>query len=256
MGRARRIAILSDDHGFQGRVFDLAKPLHLGFESYEQMDAYPDALYVIDVNWRVELLARRVESLNRIGDMLWTRRLPSPSERFVLSRYEWLSVITDVFLIRLISISDCAALLANAVFQCEISSRKCTIRELRKSGVSGGVIRAIENLGSGYQELRKERNRRFHHGVERECSDDSDVFRAISLLEHRGSGGTFDHRKIKDVDREYFVGGLEKLKGDFVSAMRALRPNLRRYYGLLEPEFERRFSRMFQGRTKPMPWEP
>lgn len=254
--QTRRYVIPSDDHEFQGRVFDLVLPLEVGFQSYEQAKEYPDALYAINVGERVHNLARRVESLNIVGTMLWTRRLPRSFKRFPISRYEWLNAIADIFLMRLISVTDCAALLINDVFQCGIKPRLCTIDALQKASVPVAVLEALKNLNGGHIELRSERNYRFHHGFERAFSDDDTTFRIAALYEHRFSeiDGTDQHGRPVDPKR-YFRDGIQELKGEFVPATRNLYRNLRRLYDLLDEAFDAQFSLMFRARTKSLPWE-
>lgn len=255
MKAPRRYIIRSDDHELHGRVYDLARPVQLGFESYEAAKECPCALYVWNVDRRVTLLSRRVESLNVVGTMLWTRNLPRSFIRFPISRYEWLNAIADILLMRLISVSDCAALLTNEVFQCGINPRRCTIDALRKKGVPATVIGALNDVGSGHLGLRAERNYRFHHGVERRFSDDDTIFRTLALHEHRyrKMRGTDQHGREVDV-RACFRQGLMELKAEFVPATRGLYRNLTRLYDLLSVEFEPRFSTLFRSRTKPLPW--
>ena len=252
----RRYIIISDDHEFQGRVFDLAQPLHLGFESWEQAQEYPDAVYVLNVCERVEHLRRRVESLNVVGEMLWTRRVPRKFKRFPISRYEWLNTIADVFLMRLISVSDCAALLVNDVFQAGVNPRGCTPTALKKAGVPQAVVDGLNAISAGHQQLREERNHRFHHGWERGFSDDDRMFWMVSLFEHRFNGVAGNDREGRPIDIErYFRDGRAELRTEFSPALKALKRDLTRLYDLLEEPFETLFSPMFRARKKPMPWE-
>lgn len=252
----RRYIISSDTHAFQGRIFDLSMPLSIGFDSWEEVKQYPDAMYVLKIYPRVEHLMRRVESLNVVGEMLWTRRLPRKFKRYPISRYEWLNTIADVFLMRLISISDCAGLLANDVFQAGVNPRGCTPGSLAKAGVPTRVIEALTAISAGHSTLRDERNHRFHHGWERGFSDDDRTFRTAALFEHRygGIGGNDSHGRPIDVER-YFKEGREELRAEFSPAVKALQRDLHAFYDLLEDPFEAVFSPLFRARTKPMPWE-
>lgn len=256
MKRTRRYVIPSDDHEFVGRVFDLIMPLHLGFKSYEQAKEYPDALYALDVGDRVELLTRRVELLNVVGTMLWTRNLPRSFKKFPISRYEWLNAIADIFLMRLISVSDCAALLTNEVFQCGLNPRGCTIIALEKKEIPSPVIDSLRKLSGTHVELRNERNARFHHGLERSFSDDNSTFKTVALFEHRYSGMSGTDRHGRPIDlQKYLRDEIEELRVEFTPAARALYRNLNKLYDLLYDKFDPTFSRMFRARRKPMPWE-
>lgn len=82
----KRYIIGSDTHPCHGRVFDLSMPLSLGFESWEQAQEYLDAVYVLEVGEIIDHLMRRVEALNVVGEILWTRRLPRKFKRFPISR--------------------------------------------------------------------------------------------------------------------------------------------------------------------------
>lgn len=252
----RRHTISSDDHAFQGRLVDLTMPLHLGFESWEQAQEFPDAVYALEVGGRMDHLMQRVESLNVVGEMLWTRRLPRKFKRFPISRYEWLNTIADVFLMRLVSVSDCACLLVNEVYQAGVKPRGCTPGALKKAGVPAEVIDALNAISAGHHALRDERNHRFHHGWERGFSDDDRTFRVTSLAEHRYAGmtGTDGQGHPIDVER-YFRDGREELRAEFSPAVKALERDLTTLYDLLEDRFERTFSPLFRARRKPMPWE-
>ena len=252
----RRYIIGSDTHPFQGRVFNLGMPLHLGFESWEQAQEYPDAGYVLEVVERTDHLRRRVESLNVVGEMLWTRRLPRKFKRFPLSRYEWLNTIADVFLMRLISVSDCAALLVNEVCRSGVKPRACALATLKKAGVPPPILDALGVISASHQKLRDERNHRFHHGWERGFSDDDRAFSTVALFEHRFNGMTGHDSRGRPVDVErYFRDGREELRAEFSPALKALQRDLDRLYDLLEERFERTFSPLFRGRTKPLPWD-
>ena len=209
MQRIRRFVIPSDDHEFIGRVFDLLMPLHTGFENYKQARDYPDAVYVLNVGDRVDLLTRRVESLNLIGTMLWSRQFPLSFKQFPISRYEWLNITADTFLMRLISISDCALLLTNEVFRTGLKPHNCTIEALRKKGVPPAVVEALTSLRDSHIDLRNERNARIHHGIERRFSDDDATFRTAALFEHRLSGISGTDRYGRSIDlKRYFRAGL------------------------------------------------
>ena len=112
----KRHILASDHHGFIGRVYDLSI-VGLRFDSYAEVEKYPDCKYALDTNFCVTSLAQRVESLNLVGNMLWPDPYPESFESFPISGYDWLRVSTDVFLVRYVSVVDCALLLANEIFR-------------------------------------------------------------------------------------------------------------------------------------------
>jgi hypothetical protein len=83
------------------------------------------------VNEALTRLVTRVESLNLAGNMLWPE-LPRDFRAFPVSRHEWLTVTTDVFLMRYISVVDCALLLVNEIFEFGLDHQACTLGNFRK----------------------------------------------------------------------------------------------------------------------------
>ena len=89
----------------------------LHFDSYEALAVYPGCKYVCDVNEALNRLVSRVEALNLVGNMLWPELLPQDFSTLPVSRHEWLSITADVFLMRYISVADCALLLVDEIFE-------------------------------------------------------------------------------------------------------------------------------------------
>src|SRR2546423_1155044 len=129
--RSRRFIVSSDNHDFVGRIFDLSI-VGMYFDNYEEMTKYPDAKYVLDVNERTSLLARRVESLNHVGNLLWPKA-PVRIETLPMSAYEFCNFIQDAFLMRTISILDCCCLLVVDVLELDIEPRQANIERIRKA---------------------------------------------------------------------------------------------------------------------------
>lgn len=125
----KRFIISSDMHSFIGRVYDLSI-VGMNFDSYDELAQYPDCKYAIDTNYWLTGLAMRVESLNMVGSMLWLDPVPKNFRDLALTRYQWLTVTTDVFLTRYISIIDCAFLLVNEVYRLGLEPKKCTLQNL------------------------------------------------------------------------------------------------------------------------------
>jgi hypothetical protein len=208
------------------------------FESYDKLANYPDCKYVCDVNIEVSTLVRRVESLNLLGSLLWPEPLPSDPYGLPISLFEWLTVTADVFLMRYISVLDCAIILTNEVYECGLERRKCSIENLKKKGVSPGVIALLNELQNDQGDLRDERNARFHHGLERALTGDDTVFQLAARLKLRGKYE--DGRRI-NVQRT-FKEGLVDLQREFNPVSRRLVRRLDRLYDLLGPEFDNRFA--------------
>jgi hypothetical protein len=129
-----RHVLTSDTHGFVGRIYDLSI-VAMHFDNYEALAIYPDCKYAIDVNEALTRLVARVESLNFAGNILWPESMPQNFRAFPVSRYEWLTVAADVFLMRYISVVDCALLLVNEVLELGLDRHACTLRNLRTKGL-------------------------------------------------------------------------------------------------------------------------
>jgi len=139
----KRFVLPSDNHQFVGRICDLSI-VGLHFDTYEELAKHSDCKYAFRVNHFLSLLTRRVESLNMVGGMLWPENLPADFKSFPLSRYEWLTVSADVFLMRFISVVDCVMILINEVFECELDERDCTAAKLKKAGVPKPFLDLLE----------------------------------------------------------------------------------------------------------------
>jgi hypothetical protein len=160
---------------------------------------------------KLSTLTQRVESLNLAGSMLWPDPVPSNFKEFPVSYYEWLTIAADVFLMRYISVVDCALLLTNEVFEVGLECRKCSIENLKKRRIPQRVTSLLEQLQADQGALRDERNARFHHCEERGFTGDDMTFRIAALFDHRGSGVRGrgqDGRRI-NVERSFREGLLE-----------------------------------------------
>jgi hypothetical protein len=231
----------SDNHDFIGRVIDLSI-VSMSFESYEEIEKYGDAKYVLDVNFAVSNIIERVESLNLVGSLLWPKPLPNYTSSFPISSFEWLTIAADVFLMRYISVLDCAIILTNEVYECGLERRRCSIEALKKNGVDKGIIEILRDIHNDQGALREERNARFHHGIERAFTSDDLAFRVAERLNMRGEYE--DGRKINV--RRTFKEGLVELQKEFNTVCRKLVRRLDRLYDILYLEFNIRFSPKFQ----------
>ncbi len=151
---------------------------------------------------------------------------------------------------RFISVVDCTLILANDVYETGLGPHSCSITQLRKAGVPSNAISVLEDMRKDQGELRVERNTRFHHGVEREFTDDSTTFQTAARFERWGRGviGHDQHGRRIDVERS-FQEGLVELQREFNAATRKLVRHLAAFYDLVETEFESRFTPRIRAAT-------
>lgn len=143
-------------------------------------------------------------------------------------------------------------LLVNCVYELGLQPKHCSIQTLRKKGVPEGAIRVLQDMLDDQGDLRKERNARFHHGVERGFTDDDQTFRITSMMEHRWGGvaeGSEDRfgRKL-DMER-MFKEGLVEVQREFNRVTRRLICQLDRLYDRLWPVFEEKFGPKIRNST-------
>jgi hypothetical protein len=244
-----RYVLPSDTNDFIGRIYDLSI-VALHFDSYEALAAHPDCKYAIDVNDALTRLVSRVESLNLAGSMLWPKLIPNDFRAFPLSRFEWLTVAADVFLMRYISVVDCALLLVNELLELGLDRHECTLRNLRKKGLPSKVNQILTNMLRDQGSLRTERNARVHHGEERPFTQDDTTFRMASIFEHRAHGIDGEDCFGRRIDLERMLKeGLVDLQREFNRSTRILVRQLDRLYDELWDEFEKRFEPRIRAAT-------
>jgi Cthe_2314-like HEPN len=238
----KRYIMSSDMHSLIGRVFDLSI-VSMNFDSYDELAQYTDCKFAIDTNYWLTGLVRRVESLNMVGDMLWLDPVPRNFLDLALTRYQWLTVITDIFLTRYISVIDCALLLVNEVYRLGLEPKKCTLQNLKKRGLPSAVADHLQLMLDEQEVLRNERNSRVHHGEERYFTDDDETFKTASLFNDKfhGMKGTDRYGRRINVDRS-FKEGLVSIQRDFNGSTRLLKNQLDNLYDLLREEFEDNFA--------------
>jgi len=241
MARAlKRYIIPSDNSSFVGRIYGLSI-VGLNFDSYEEVSKYPDAKYALDVNDRTSLLTRRVESLNHIGDLLWPSK-PLPLNLLPVSSYEYCNLIQDTFLMRIISVLDCCCLLLVEVLELDIPPRRTNVASIRKLAPENLCCVKLEKLSNLQNDLRTERNVRFHRAEEEALTDDDEIFKMAALFSHRGwpSEGTDCHGRKINLDRYYGLA-INHLRSKFNPNAKKLVKALDSFYSPLHDEFERRF---------------
>jgi hypothetical protein len=242
-----RYILRSDTHGFVGRIYDLSVAFH--FESYEALAVYPDCKYAIEVNEALTRLVTRVESLNLAGNMLWPDPLPD-FRAFPVSRHEWLTVTADVFLMRYISVVDCALLLVSEMFELGIDRHARTLGNLRKKGLPSGVDQILTEMVRDQGSSRSERNARVHHGKEPTFTQDDTTFKMAAIFEHRLNGMTGKDRFGRTINPERTLKeGLVELQREFNRSTRTLVRQLDRLYDELWLEFEARFKPRIRAAT-------
>lgn len=250
-----RYIVESDNHGFIGRVYDLGGMVGLSFNSYDEIAILPDCLYAFEVDGWLSSLTRRVESLNLVGDMLWPECFLEVFEDFPVSKYEWCNVITDVFLMRFVSVTDCCLLLSNAVLECGLDAKNSTLGNLRKLTDNLAIVDSSGRIQHIQRDHRVERNKRFHRGVEREFTDDDHTFKSVSIFEFRGTDLTGTDKHGREIDlAKFFRNAIDVLRSDFNKSCRLLSEGLCILYDELGDEFKQRFSHKMasHGRDHPI----
>jgi hypothetical protein len=236
----KRYIVPSDNSEFVGRIYDLSI-VRLSFESYDEVSNYPDAKYALDVNERTSLLTRRVESLNHIGDLLWPKK-PLSINLLPVSSYEYCNLIQDTFLMRIISILDCCCLLLVEVLELDIPPRRTNVANILKLAPNNPCCSMLKILSNFQNELRTERNIRFHRAEEAALTDDDQTFKTVALFAHWGTpmGGTDRHGREINLDR-FFRLAIHHLQSKFNPNVKALVKALDNFYGPLHIEFDERF---------------
>ena len=169
------------------------------------------------------------------------------------------ATVEDIFLMRYISVVDCALLLSNEIFETGLERRKCSIGNLKKQGIPRRVISLLEELRADQGVLRDERNARFHHGIERGITGDDMTFQTAALFEHRGRGirGLDQDGRRINVERSFREGLVEQQR-EFNQVTRKLVSQLERLYDQLGTEFETRFIPRFRAgpfvANEPLGW--
>lgn len=238
----KRNIVASNNHPFVSRLYDLGI-VSLNFDSYDELAKYPDIKYVTDTLSRVEALSSRVESLNLAGNLLWPDPLPQDFKKLPITRYEWLTIAADIFIMRHVSVVDCALLLINQVLQIGLKDRDCTYQKLRRKGLPANLDDQLAAMLDEQSDIRAERNSRIHHGLERAFTDDDVTFKIASLFNDRFSGmiGKDYYDRPINVDIS-FKEGLVRLQKDFNHHTKTLLSQLDTVYDLLVDEFEDHFG--------------
>jgi|WetSurMetagenome_2_1015567.scaffolds.fasta_scaffold97838_2 hypothetical protein len=247
--RTRRYIVPSDTSWFVGRVFDLSI-LGMWFDSYEELEPFPDIRYAFQVNQRTTLMVDRVESLNRVGNLLWPSKADLKS-KFPMSRYDWLSLITDLFLVRLISVFDCCLLLTNEILELGLDARNCKIHTLTKNGAPPSITIALQRLLDDQEKVRIERNYRVHEAWGQDLTEDDIIFRSLAQMEYLcGTKECQNPDGSKTHIRVFYNAARDGLRKEFNKNCRTLVEHLDPIYSLLSSEFEVRFSAKWRSHSR------
>ncbi|MFJ6326159.1 MULTISPECIES: Cthe_2314 family HEPN domain-containing protein [unclassified Rhizobium] len=245
----KRHIATSDHHSFITRLSELGIVAY-HFDSYEELCRHPDCKYAYDTGRWMKTLTRRVESLNIVGDMLWLDPVPPNFRKMPLTRYQWLQITKDVFLVRYVSVVDCALLLINEVFEMGLPQRACTIERVAKADIPTELRRQLKAIADSQELVRSERNSRVHRGVELELTDDDATFETASLFidRYNGTRGRDRHGRKLDLDIA-FRAGLVTMQREFNTQVRSLERQLDGVYDLLWEAFEARFGPLIAAAT-------
>ncbi len=244
-----RFILPSAEHDFAGRVAQLGI-IGYHFDSYEDLARHPDCKYAFDVGSVMSTLTRRVESLNMTSDLFWTETIPTKMTGLPVDPYQYMTISADVFLMRYVSVVDCAELLTNEVFECDLARKNCNIANLKRHGVPKAVCDSLKAIHRAQGDLRIERNDRFHSGWERSFTDDDRTFRSASAIFSwgRGVSGKDIYGRKLDLDR-MAREALVEMQREFNAMARPLKKDLDRLYDLLSVEFEDRFGPRIRAST-------
>ena len=238
-----RYIISSDEHYFVGRIYDLSI-VEMHFDSCEDLSKIGHCKYVSDVNREISILVNRVESLNLVGGMIWLDLNSDQTFKYPVTKFEWLTIVMDVFLIRYISVLDCAVQLANEIFEVGLSRKRCSIDRRESGGVPSNALDILKKIQTDQGLLRDERNARVHHGLERSYTDDDLTFRLAAIFEQWGSSIVGTDRLGRSINLEvFFEEALNNPKNEFSETCGRLSICLDELYDNLSIEFEARLRK-------------
>ena len=133
--------------------------------------------------------------------------------------------------------------MVNEVFELGINLRDLSLRRLKQEDVLKGtaVLEALMTIGSIGIDLRTERNKRAHEGIQRpfgENSHDTLIFKVAAMSEGKGTGMVQDF----DLEQEY-AKQVSLLYDAYVKDAQALRDAVDKLQELLVDAFIDRFER-------------
>jgi len=128
------------------------------------------------------------------------------------------------------------------VLELDIPARRTKHRKHSKLAPENPCFVKLEKLSNLQNELRTERNVRFHRAEEEALTDDDEVFKIAALFSHRGwpSEGTDRQGRKINLDR-YYCLAINQLRSKFNPNVKKLVKALDSFYSPLHDEFEKRF---------------
>jgi hypothetical protein len=234
-----------DGCDFAAMLHGILTPFQLTDHTYKNWDDFvrkdPDLAYAWSVGGRLNVLEEAIIALRPIVQMLGVTDFPIASQIRAIDRYVWLSATVDLALFRVSTIRDCCYVLVNEVFELQINGRELSLRRLRQEDVLKGttVITALLAIGSIGKELREERNKRAHEGIQRpfgEDPQDTFMFKFAAMTEGRSTVEDFD------LKQEY-TKQVTLLYETYVKESEALRDAVWQLQDVLVEPFGDRFER-------------
>jgi hypothetical protein len=175
-----------------GILFGVLAPIQLGEDNYnndwdEFQRRNPAGAYAWSVGSRHDVLDQAIIGLRPVQKFVRVRRLPIATIRGNITREEWLRATIDLFLFRLGGIRDHCLHLVSEIFELRLSPLEVKPRKiLGAAGIKGteleGLIRRVASIGP---DLRTERNKRAHEGLQRHLTQEP-FFKLLSLFEETG----------------------------------------------------------------------
>lgn len=229
-----------------GVLYGILTPFQLSDHTYQDRNDFvrnaPDFAYAWSVGGRLNVLEEAIIALRPIVQMLGVKEFPIPSEVRDIDRYVWLSATIDLALFRVSAIRDCCYVLVNEVFELGINPRELSLRRLKREEDLKGtpVLEALLTIDSIGTDLRAERNKRAHEGIQRPFGEDSHdtlMFKLAAMYEGKGKD------TVQNFDLEHEYGNQVSLLLDaYVKNAEALREAVLEFQGRLVNPFCERFD--------------
>ncbi|MDQ3172757.1 MAG: hypothetical protein M3Q91_03475 [Acidobacteriota bacterium] len=227
-------------------LYNILAPFQLSDHTYQDWDDFvrkdPDFAYAWSVGLRLNVLEEAIIALRPIVQMLGVTEFPIPSNVRAIDRYVWLSAMIDLALFRISVIRDCCFVLVNEVFELGINPRELSFRRLKAEGtlLRAPVLDCLSTIGSIGKDLRAERNKRAHEGIQRSFGEDSHdtlIFKVAAMTEEMGTGTVQDF----DLEHEY-SNQVSLLYDTYVKDAETLRDGVLQLQELLVDSFSDRFE--------------
>jgi hypothetical protein len=230
-----------------GLLYNILAPFQLTDHTYQDWNDFvrkdPDFAYAWTVGGRLHVLEDAIIALRPIVQMLGATDFPIPSKVRPIDRFVWLNATIDLALFRISAIRDCSFVLVNEVFELGINPRELSLRRLKKKETMGGsqVLETLSTISSMGKDLRTERNRRAHEGIQRPFGEDSHdtlIFKVAAMTEEMGSGTVQDF----NLEQEY-ANQVSLLHDTYIKDAEMLRDGVFQLQELLVEPFYDRFER-------------